>query len=59
MEGKQEERKKKMTKKRWSVKVVKTEPEVTQGKAPYRSGFQHPKALGKSEVKSVHKERRL
>ena len=48
-----------MTKKRWSVKVVKTQPEVIQGKAPFRAGYQHPKALGKSEVKSAHKHRRM
>ena len=48
-----------MTKKQFNVKVVTFEAPKPQGKAPYRSGFQHPKALGKSEVKSVHKERRL
>ena len=48
-----------MTKKRFNVKVVTFEAKKPQGEAPYRDGYQHPKNLGKSEVKSAHKQRRM
>jgi len=48
-----------MTKKQWKIKVVTKEAPKIQGKASYRSGFQHPKDTGKSEVRSFHKKRKL
>jgi len=48
-----------MTKKQWKIKVLTKEPPKPQGRAPYRTGFQHPKDTGKSEVPSFHKKRKL